>query len=63
MLDNCTNAVPNTSGYAHVTDSTGQCPCCGYCPTCGRKNGWGYPYPIWPTPTWICNDTPTVSFT
>ena len=38
------------------------CPNCGYCPTCGRSNGWGvtpfYPhFPITPTP-WYVGDFP-----
>ena len=34
------------------------CPCCGYCPTCGRRNYvgpiWQYqPFPAAPWPTWF----------
>ena len=40
------------------------CPNCGYCPTCGRSNGWhGVPYyPYTPIP-WYVGDIPQYTWT
>jgi len=37
----------------HSHGHGGRCPSCGYCPCCGRRDGWRWPQPgpYWVAPT------------
>lgn len=54
-----------------MNNAQAPCPCCGYCPTCGRRNGyWPVPiapsvpvapwpgYPSYPSPWWSITPQP-----
>lgn len=59
------NDKKGSLGYEATHKSGGQCPHCGYCPTCGRSNsGWYYQYPYTPYYpwTWQVGSAPTISY-
>lgn len=52
------NTAPLT--WNPVPNGVHPCPSCGYCPTCGRRNGYyGYVYPYWQYPSW---QQPTITW-
>ena len=53
-------ASPASTGTFYINEV--RCPNCGYCPHCGRSNGYYLPYPSYPTwpvynpyPTYVWN--------